>query len=796
MNLFLHNLKVATRNLMKYKLQTLISIVSIAIGIVTLAFAHSIITNMRLPLLYGQPYGERAFNVGFTSIWETDQKYPRITNELIRAVKRDGGLKNAEKIAVPNGLLKGYPVEFHLPDSTVKKGLVDSKLSDPEYPAFIGFRSAITGREIPPLKKGEAIISEYQAKKLFGDINPVGTQIRYLPVPITIVDVFRPLAMYDQKYFPVGNNEIYFCTVDHLEDTYLSDDDFYASFISMALREGSSEQQLIDEINQRVSPLGYEASLKEIFDHSEITTISTIKVIIYLIGSLILLAGVIGFLRVELQLFRLRRREIALRIVNGASLASLFSLLFMEIAITIIISILLAALLGYELQAFVDSHLQLVIENTLMIIDNLWQYCLIVGGSLLLICSAIAWIALLRTVKLQKKLAANMRSGRNHIFRNIMLGIQLTISIIFVGCTFILLQGQKEVGRLHNIPENDSEYKDYVLLRLWTTDHKQELIDAIRQLPEVAQMVPSDLRYTPLREVKDNPEIVDKLNHAIYFPTYFAKDTVTPQTLGMDIEWFNRDFDRNSSLLLSENTYKQLGELGLLNKSTLTLDIEVDGQHGLTLPIGGIIKSIPYDLQGEALLAIYPGLSDGAEYLIVPKPGRGKELLRAVNKVIAYIAPEEINQKVFNYRTRSAPFYVMVEAIGVGASILGIVSLIICAMTIFSAVALDTRSRRKEVAIRKVNGAKRQDIFRLFGRVYLVIIAIALVIAVPVCLLFNKLVCEMVGKANREEVVVSMSPVGPIMLGIGIVVLLVLLIVGWQIRSVMKVDPAKVIAKE
>ena len=50
--MLLHHLKVAARNLMKYKLQTLISVLSIAIGIVTLAFAHAVLTKVTSPSLY------------------------------------------------------------------------------------------------------------------------------------------------------------------------------------------------------------------------------------------------------------------------------------------------------------------------------------------------------------------------------------------------------------------------------------------------------------------------------------------------------------------------------------------------------------------------------------------------------------------------------------------------------------------------------------------------------------------------------------------------------------------------
>ena len=54
MKMTFHNLKVAVRNLMKYKLQTLISVLSIAIGIVTLAFAHAAIAEAETAL-YLQP---------------------------------------------------------------------------------------------------------------------------------------------------------------------------------------------------------------------------------------------------------------------------------------------------------------------------------------------------------------------------------------------------------------------------------------------------------------------------------------------------------------------------------------------------------------------------------------------------------------------------------------------------------------------------------------------------------------------------------------------------------------------
>ncbi|MDE6654930.1 MAG: hypothetical protein K2K37_11155, partial [Muribaculaceae bacterium] len=67
MNSIRHNLKVAVRNLMKYKFQTCMSVLSIAIGIVTLSFAVSVMDKFRLPSIYHESYSDRAYKVSFKS---------------------------------------------------------------------------------------------------------------------------------------------------------------------------------------------------------------------------------------------------------------------------------------------------------------------------------------------------------------------------------------------------------------------------------------------------------------------------------------------------------------------------------------------------------------------------------------------------------------------------------------------------------------------------------------------------------------------------------------------------------
>lgn len=58
-----HNLLVALRNLMKYKLQTVVSILSIAIGILTLAIVHTVFREFKRPAVINEPYYDRLYEV-------------------------------------------------------------------------------------------------------------------------------------------------------------------------------------------------------------------------------------------------------------------------------------------------------------------------------------------------------------------------------------------------------------------------------------------------------------------------------------------------------------------------------------------------------------------------------------------------------------------------------------------------------------------------------------------------------------------------------------------------------------
>lgn len=808
MKMILHNLKVAVRNLMKYKLQTTISVLSIAIGIVTLSFTHSLMSRYRLPQIFDEPYADRVYLVKFNPTNEEAktrleqnktmfrvldaEDCAKIDEDIIRALKGNGGLLNAEKIVVPNVLSPALNSEFHLTDSTIRQGNISGKIMDPNLPPYSGITSAITGKKIGPLKAGEAIISEDAVKKIFGDKNPIGAvQTKTDPwqsIPVTVKDVFASTSILE-PYFT--NCDMFYCIADSIEDDYKFQFNF-TQWVNVVMKKETSEKELKKEIDSRVAPLGYKSELISLRETTTMKKVIPIRILVNVIGSLILLAAIIGFLRMEIQLFHARRRELALRIVNGAKRRQVFGVIFSEISIVICLSILIALILGILLQKFFDTKFINFMDHigfNLRIAD-LWQNSIVIGSVLLVVCSIFAWIALNRMASTGHGIVSIMHKSRNHLFRNSMLCIQIVICFVFVCCAFILFKATESILIANNVPQKDAIYSKYLYIQPYLATDPDHLFNEISILPDIDKMIMYDQYYTALNELEENPELFEKLEHNIYYQFYATLDTTMLSTLGLDVKWNNNNIDRNKCFILSEKTYDKFLEYGILDHSTLTIKYS-----NITLPIGGTVKNMPYDGNGnDFIIAIYSGWEKAhSGYILIPKEGREKALAQSIQETIERVEPQAINEMLFNFRENMNPMLGLAESVRTAGWILGIVSLIICAMSIFSTITLDTRARMKEAAIRKVNGAKSRNIYSMFVRIYIVLIAIALMISVPLCILFDK----WIGKIVNEIVSLSsLSPTEPIVIGSLIVIILIFVIVSWQIHRVMQVNPAKIIAKE
>lgn len=796
MNMLLHNLKVALRNILKYKVQTLGSILSLAIGMVTLATVHSFLQNFRMASINHEPYYDRVYNLRFDSIQKRQSDHSiRINGDIVRAVKANGGPRCIEQGPyAPNGMLTGGWAEFTLNGNTRRKTPLDAVPLDRNYPNFVGIRSAITGEKIKVLGPHDAIINEKQAKQIFGDKNPVGASIRlskdYGNYQLRLVDVYQDLSLTEQ------NSSALFYSPWELEDMDLNQ--FYAVAFYVVLKEGCTPQQLKAEVNSRLKPLGLKVRTEKLKDrlNEEYSTVAIARSITYLIGSLILLAAIIGFLRMQTQLFWMRRREISLRITNGATRLQLFSMFATEVVVIVLVAYLVAVLMGSWICDYLARPQFAEITSELGTISHLYLYSLVIGLVVMMLCLAIIRIVLSRICKRTQALESGMRRSHNHWFRNTMLGVQVMISMFFLGVTFCLLCWVGKMADFNHIPDDECAYKQSLYLQTNAAENVQRLRDKLIHLPQVERWIPYSWGFWKVNELAENEEFSKAVWKDDLFVSYsnvtnyriqMTSDTSYLDFFKIKVNWKPKA-NRKKCILVNEELYKLMRQYHVAPNDILTVD-EMDSYQ-----IAGTFQSVPYEGSVKtdiySFIVIDPKEAYGAtHYILVAKPGEYKEMQVAVDRTIQKLEPAVVKPMSSNLRYYMAREMFALEILQNIAWILAIVSLAICLISIFSTVMLDTQTRKKEVAIRKVNGALTRDIIKLFGRTYLVITLIAMVFAVVAMLLFHIVLSQMFN-------MVEINPVFPIILSVVIVVGFIAAIIACQVRKIMKVDPSKILAKE
>ena len=123
------------------------------------------------------------------------------------------------------------------------------------------------------------------------------------------------------------------------------------------------------------------------------------------------------------------------------------------------------------------------------------------------------------------------------------------------------------------------------------------------------------------------------------------------------------------------------------------------------------------------------------------------------------------------------------------AGFMAVVALAISLLGIYAAITLDTEYRRKEMAIRKVNGAGVKQIALIFARLYIWLLVVTFILAFPI------VAFAVTEFSSMYEVFIDTGILfyGGIFVGMAAIVALT---VGFRIYLITKVNPAEIIRKE
>jgi heme/copper-type cytochrome/quinol oxidase subunit 2 len=424
--------------------------------------------------------------------------------------------------------------------------------------------------------------------------------------------------------------------------------------------------------------------------------------------------------------FRIRQRELALRIVCGASNRSLFTLLSVEFLMSLVIALLLGVALinviipQFRMLSNVDIDLSFIYIESLVYIGIIILFSLLVFLLVLLIFR-------------RRALNVAIRSSNKKMFRKVSIIAQLIISINFAFCTIIIL---KQMYFLHNTDLGfDLKYVGSVQSWRGNFDAASaaSLEDKLKQIPEITAILKDGSLLTSWSG-EDNrtcnweghPEDKKPVEVNVTYASLERADFYQFRLVSGEMLTAS---DGKEYVLINESAAQVLGLYEPAGKVLICDNRE-------RYIVKGVIKNI---YRRAPTISVEPIMYKRAPYknfsysvMFKYKAGTWKTCKDKITQLIKEKDSEFSDIFISNEEDLFDKMYLQSENTLLKIlSLVSLVCVIVCIFGFVSLVSLTCEERRKEIAIRKINGATIKDILDIFFKEYLTLLGIGALIAFP-----------------------------------------------------------------
>lgn len=782
--MIIHYFKVAFRNLLKYKAQTVISLFGLAIGFV--CFALSL-----LWIHYERTYDD--FHKGVDQIYciRQDMDYSTTKMPSVNPYPLANYLK--ETFAEIDGAcsIQYYPQNYKMNGQNIK--LNELSLDSAAFSIFhIEVLEGNNNFLQPGHSKGIAITRRC-ARQLFDTENPIGKEI-YSPYnpqqPLTICAIVSE--------WPEHSNLAY----DILTRTNNIDIWYVAGWQTFVRLQENVDKKVfskklynhvIEKDRNTITHLNLTPIKALHYTHPYIESDVQLKyILLFAIASvLVIFCSLLNYMTLFINHIRMRGKELALRIVNGSSTKGLFFLLMAEFLSLLFFAMLVGMLFieiilpeFKELAAIKSDRITIYLEATI--------YCLVTisFATLLAICPILYY----RKKTLQSILISRKGNNGKNLFRKASVVFQLIVSIGFIFCASLMMK------QLYYLTHTDMGMKreNIASLRLYPSPDIIMLGDKLAQIPDIEQVLPGHTSLIPFRgsfymnieDWEDKPTNAEPITLQVcqedttfarfYGLTILDGGMITPSSPETDIvlnetavKAFGWKKAIGKHLILKDNDTTVIRVIGIMK------DYYAESPTIPAKPIGYVRK---YSVSGFAL----KGLKDNI--LFKYKKGMWPTCKQNIERVVGAEYPNAIIT-LTDTEEEYAKFLTSEKALLKLLSSLSLVCIIISIFAIYSLVALTCEQRQKEVAIRKVNGAKVSDILSMFMKEYLSLLVMASILAFPATYAIMKSWIE--NYTKQTEISLWLYPA--IFCSIAF---MLIVSISWRIWKTANQNPAEIIKNE
>ena len=503
-------------------------------------------------------------------------------------------------------------------------------------------------------------------------------------------------------------------------------------------------------------------------------------------GLLVVLCSLFNYLTLFISRFRIRQKELALRMVCGASGGSILAMLSVEFILTLFFAIVLGGMLT---QLFHEPFL--AFSGIHMNLSAIYLRSLLYVVGVILISLLLFWLTLI--IFKRRNLNVSIRQNNKKLFRKSSVVIQLMISVIFSFCTLIIL---KQMYFLHHSDEMGFSFQNRGAIMLRGGGQVDVFANQLKQIPEITEVVNAEgmINLLPLRinlglsvdDWDDKPIDAKRINIKMM---YISPEYTNFYDFRLLAGEMLTDSDPDSLVLINESAYKAFGWHDAVGKNFDNGFYTVKGVIRNIYHSAPTIEATPTFFTKRSPREKRVSGSSAPVILFKYREGSWETCQGKINQLIENEYANSINLTIIDYKEEYNKFLRSENALIKLLSIVSMVCVLICVFGFVSLVSLTCEERRKSIAIRKINGATIGDILHIFTKEYFSLLIVGAALAFPAAFFIMQRWLEQYVKQTNIAAWVYLS----ILFALALVIVLC---VGWQVYKTSIENPAEVVKQD
>ena len=645
---------------------------------------------------------------------------------------------------------------------TVTQGSEKKKFSDPAYSiVFTGpeyFRlfdyKWLKGSPALALKNpGSVVLTEGQARKFFGNADPMGKSIRVrnqmdfvvtgvvadppatTNLPFTTMLSFASLKEFgaftnwDDWVSTYGGGQMYLMLPENVTEAQFEQR-------LLAFNKKYRDPKDVEKLRFVLQPLKDIHFATKTGNYANRSISKGMIWAMALVGMFILITACVNFVNLATAQALRRSREVGVRKVLGSTRGQLLRQYFSETGIITVLSVLLALVSAQLLLPYIAGILNIQSRDVVFFQDPYILLCCVVltvvttflaGFYPALVVSGYQPILALKgKMRTAGSSQSNLRKG--------LIVLQFSISQVILIGTLIAYSQMKYFSSL------DLGFEKDEIVTIAIPDQADGKLETLRekvnQIPGVKSIAYS--AFTPMSrsnwqtgfKYENDAEFLDfdvvmRPADTAYFNTYSLKMAAGRLYLPSDTI---REYIVNEAFAQ---------KMGFKNPQDMIGKRLTIGGSDIKLPVVGVVKNFnTYTLHQEIIPCVMTTMRDNYRTLSVKlDKTAGLEQIGRIEQVWTQAYPDYLFKYTFYDQTLEG-FYEKEAKLFSLFRILSGIAIFIGCLGLYGVVAFMAESRTKEMGIRKAIGASAMNIFGLFSIDFIKLVVIALVIASPIAWYF------------------------------------------------------------